>query len=440
MAKKKETGIISPLTVEIIEPIESTSLAIISNEEKFTSAVAELADTYQDYTIANVQTLADYEALKETTKLLVSMRTGIDKRRLAINKQTNDAASVFQSLINPLEDKLVAIRKEYEADQAAKAKAEADRKAKVFAEREAQLYALGAVWGGSMYQIGMAMATKADVENDEKWPGVHLEFRDAAELQAKAARIERARNERTREVMPLWLFLTPQFQSADLGTMDDAVYAEGIAAAKAAKQAKDDEDERLRREAEESRRKIAEADAAAEKARLDAEKSAAAAAKAEQDAKVAAEAQAKAEAAAQNERTVSAEQHAANERANAARATLTARKEELLALGARDGWEIDGQPVAKGTQGALFGVRLGAAFASREDLENDERWEVVLEMFHAEAKPQTPQTAKAFEPTMPHDAATTHAYLSGAYTALKLIAGGMDHKSAWMEIKRSLKP
>mgnify|MGYP000851786417 CR=1 FL=1 len=182
MAKqnKKETlpsDVIVVEVEELVAPEAAAGTEIILAETTVRQIARQLAASYAGFSIDNLTTAEAVEEAKRDHGQLVKFRNALDKRRLAVNRTTNEFAKEIQALFSPIETTIktaLDAYKEREDDRIAEEKRKLDELKKT---REAALYALKAYWNGSQWQLGAVFASEADLVSDEvAWLPVLAKF------------------------------------------------------------------------------------------------------------------------------------------------------------------------------------------------------------------------------------------------------------------------
>ena len=172
MAKqnKKETlpsDVIVVEVEELVAPEAAAGTEIILAETTVRQIARQLAASYAGFSIDNLTTAEAVEEAKRDHGQLVKFRNALDKRRLAVNRTTNEFAKEIQALFSPIETTIKTALDAYkkrEDDRIAEEKRKLDELKKT---REAALYALKAYWNGSQWQLGAVFASEADLVADE---------------------------------------------------------------------------------------------------------------------------------------------------------------------------------------------------------------------------------------------------------------------------------
>lgn len=196
--KKQEAAELSLLKPEegaeaLIIDADAPGLMLVTDEQLIKAEADGLAMIYADFTIESVRSKEDYDKFTADLRALVRGRNKLDKRRLKVNRDTNAVAAMILGWFAPVEEKLAKVKAEYDRKEADRIRIAAEERANVIKGREAVLYGLGATWGGSMFQLGLVMATKADIEDDARWRVLLAEFGAEAERIAAKAKADAER-------------------------------------------------------------------------------------------------------------------------------------------------------------------------------------------------------------------------------------------------------
>lgn len=200
MAKKKTAPEQAPDDDIIVVPVEelvapegnaSTDLVLVT-KESIQAMATELTMRYANATIADMEDADLRDGMERDLRQLVKFRNALDKRRLAVNRQTNDLASEIQGWFTPTETKLSGIVSEFKKKEEARKAEEARKKKELFEAREKQLFALKAVWLGSQYQLGTEFCGKSALEaGDEAWAETLAKFQAERERLDEQTRMEK---------------------------------------------------------------------------------------------------------------------------------------------------------------------------------------------------------------------------------------------------------
>ncbi len=190
MAKTKTPPAIEVVAIEVV-PDSEPGLQIVTSEEAVIAKAAELKTRYLGFTAASITSAEIAENASKDLRELVRIRNRIDERRKAINRQVNAEGERLAGLFAETEATLKAAVDEYKATEAKKAEEARKARAAEIENRKNQLFATGAVWGGSMFQLGFVMKTMAEIEDNAAWPDVLQEFIAEAERLALEAKKER---------------------------------------------------------------------------------------------------------------------------------------------------------------------------------------------------------------------------------------------------------
>lgn len=198
----EETAVVVVTVEELVAPENEASVRIVISKEDVLQLSKDLAEKWHGFTAEQLTTKEKVEELANDLRHCVKLRTTVDKRRLAINRQTNDESKEILAWFAPIEKLLQTVNDAYKATEAKKAEDLRVARANRYNANKALLSAIKdanglpmVTWGGSFYQLGMVTCEDSDLYLEDF--GLILEkFKAAKKESDEKAEATRKENER----------------------------------------------------------------------------------------------------------------------------------------------------------------------------------------------------------------------------------------------------